>query len=57
VIPVIVDRLAKYSHFLALSHPYTVQSIAQLFIDNVIKLHGIPTTIVTYRSIIFTSKL
>jgi hypothetical protein len=31
VILVVVDRLTKYAHFIPLSHPYTVQSIADLF--------------------------
>jgi hypothetical protein len=57
VILVLADRLTKYSHFLALSHPYTTQSVAQLFIDQVFKLHGPPVAIITDRDRIFTSKL
>jgi CBS domain-containing protein len=57
VILVVVDQLTKYAHFLALAHPYTVHSVAQLFIDNVFKLHGILVAIVTDRDMIFTSKL
>jgi hypothetical protein len=37
VILVFVDRLTKYAHFLALSHPYNVQKVADLFMDNIVK--------------------
>jgi hypothetical protein len=56
VIVVIVDRLTKYTHFIATKHPYTAQGIAQLFLDNVVKLHGLPKMIVTDRDPIFLSK-
>ena len=57
VILVVVDRLTKYAHFLSLSHPYSASSVATLFLDNIFKLHGLPTTIVTDRDRIFTSDL
>jgi transposase InsO family protein len=57
VILVIVDKLIKYAHFLVLAHPFTTQTVAPLFMDNIIKLHGPPVTIVTDRDRIFTSKL
>ncbi|KAM2495010.1 hypothetical protein EV1_034581 [Malus domestica] len=47
VIFVMVDRLSKAAHFLSMSHPYTAHSVAQLFIDQVFKLHGMPTSIVS----------
>jgi hypothetical protein len=57
VIFLVVDRLIKYAHFLALSHPFTAQTISQLFIDNIFKLHGPLMAIVIDKVMIFTSKL
>ena len=42
VIWVVVDKLSKYAHFLSLSHPYTIASMAQMFLDKIYKLHGLP---------------
>ncbi|KAL2249963.1 UNVERIFIED_CONTAM: Transposon Ty3-G Gag-Pol polyprotein [Sesamum indicum] len=52
---VIVDRLTKYSDFIALKHPYTTVSIAKIFFYHIYKLHGLPVSIVTDRNKIFTS--
>jgi hypothetical protein len=57
VILVVVDRFTKYSHFIGLSHPYTVKDIAKLCIDHVYKLHGLPMEIVCDRDMIFTTAL
>ena len=33
VILVVVDRFTKYAHFISLTHPYTTQDIATIFLD------------------------
>ena len=55
VILVVVDRLSKYSHFCALGHPYTASSVAQIFLDQIFRLHGMPSSIVLDRDVTFTS--
>jgi len=56
VILVVVDRLTKYAHFIAIKHPYTAATIAKTFMENVVKLHGMPKSIVTDRDTIFVSQ-
>jgi hypothetical protein len=54
IIMVVVDCISKYDHFRALLHPFTKSIVAQIFIDNIVKLHEIPHFIVSDRDPTFT---
>jgi transposase InsO family protein len=56
VILTIVDRFSKYAHFVPLSHPYSAESVAQAFFTEVVRLHGLPQSIVSDRDPVFTSR-
>ena len=46
---VIVDRLTKVAHFIAIKTTYRVEKLAELYMDNILKLHGAPISIVSDR--------
>lgn len=56
VIVVVVDRLTKYCHLGSLPASYSAITVADFFIKQIVRLHGIPKTIVSDRDKIFLSK-
>lgn len=46
VIMVVVDRSSKCAQFIALSHPYSAKDVAELFVRYIVRLPGIPHSIV-----------
>lgn len=57
MIMVVLDRFTKFVHFVPLRHPFNATQVARAFWDSVVKLHGIPSSIVSDRDKIFTSHL
>ena len=53
---VVVDRLSKYAHFVALSHPFFAKIVVKHFVEHAIKLHGMPKSIISDRDLVFISK-
>ena len=52
---VIVDRLTKSTHFLAMRMTFTLEEFCRLYIREIIRLHGVPVSIVSDRDLRFTT--
>lgn len=50
----IVDRLTKSAHFLAVKNTYTLYQYTKVYISEIARHHGVPTTIVSKRDPKFT---
>ena len=53
---VIVDRLTKVAHFLPVKTTYTGVRLAELYMERIVCLHGVPKKIVSDRGTQFTSQ-
>ena len=55
VVWVIVDRVTKSTHFLAVRMTFTLEEFCRLYIREIFRLHGIPVSIVSDRDPRFTA--
>ena len=53
---VIVDRLTKSAHFLPVNVEDSLEKLAKLYVDEIVRLHGVPVSIVSDRDPRFTSR-
>ncbi|GKA55687.1 putative reverse transcriptase domain-containing protein [Tanacetum coccineum] len=54
---VVVDRLTKSAHFLAIREDYSTEKLARLYTDEIVARHGVPVSIISDRDARFTSRL
>ena len=54
---VIVNRLTKSAHFLAVRMTFTLEEFSRLYMQKIVQLHGVPVSIVSDRDPRFMSHL
>nr|KYP67678.1 Retrotransposable element Tf2 [Cajanus cajan] len=53
---VIVDRLTKCAHFLPVNIKWSLEKLTQLYVREIVQLHGVPSSIISDRDPRFTSR-
>ena len=53
---VVVDRLTKSAHFIPVRTDYSLDRLAEMYVSQIVKLHGVPISIVSNRDPRFTSR-
>jgi len=53
---VIIDRLTKTAHFLPVHTTYNAKKYANIYLDKIVRLHGIPKTIISDRGAQFIAR-
>ena len=53
---VVVDRLTKSAHFLLVRTDSSLNKLVELYIKEIVQLHGILVSIISYRDLRFTSR-
>ena len=53
---VIIDRLTESAHFLAIRATYPLGKLAQLYVQEIVRLHGAPSTIIADKDLKLTSR-
>jgi hypothetical protein len=53
---VIIDRLTKTVHFLPMHTTYSAKKYAEIYLDQIVRLHGVPKTIISDRGAQFIAR-
>jgi hypothetical protein len=53
---VIIDRLTKIAHFLPVHTTYSAKKYAEVYLDQIVRLHGVPNTIISDRGAQFIAR-
>ena len=53
---VIVDRLTKTAHFIAIKNTFSAKNYADIYLDRIVWLYGVPKTIISDRGPQFVAR-
>ena len=53
---VIVDRLTKSAHFIPIKESFKMERLTRTYIQEIVRLHGVPVSIISDRDSRFTSR-
>jgi hypothetical protein len=53
---VVVDHLTKIAHFIPMKVKDPIDKLVRLYVQNIVRLHGVPLAIVSERDFRFTSR-
>ena len=53
---VVLDRLTKRAHFIPIKVKDPMDKLARLYVQNIVRLHGVPSAIISDRDSHFTSR-
>ncbi|WMV51287.1 hypothetical protein MTR67_044672 [Solanum verrucosum] len=53
---VVVDRLTKSAHFIPVRIDYNAEQLAKVYVKEIVRLHGVPLSIISDRGTQFTFK-
>ncbi|KAA3470270.1 DNA/RNA polymerases superfamily protein [Gossypium australe] len=53
---VIVDWLTKSEHFIPVRMDYSLDRLAELYVSKIVRLHGVPVSVISERDPLFTSQ-
>ncbi|KAG8503904.1 hypothetical protein CXB51_001877 [Gossypium anomalum] len=53
---VVIDKLTKSAHFIPIRMDYSLDKLAELYISEIVRLHGVPLSIISDRDPRFTSR-
>ncbi|KAG8499167.1 hypothetical protein CXB51_005608 [Gossypium anomalum] len=53
---IVIDKLTKSAHFIPIRMDYSLDKLAELYISEIVRLHGVPLSIISDRDPRFTSR-
>ena len=51
----LVDRLSKWVHFIPVRVDYNMEGLTKIYLKEIVRLHGVPLSIISDQGTLFTS--